>query len=274
MLKGVIYINVFLLSIMSIYFITISNKNYNNLRNLKKLIIVYILYTFISMYICYSSEIVETEWDVFYLIPLSIISLIIYIINICRINKLLKNNNIVSNNQPIKYIVFMVVPAILFIFAYSFELYIINKCDYLLKYNYQDGIITSEDTYIAIIDDMPLSVTLQKNPFDRKGKLYDGENYEIIYSDTIEISTRNSYFEKEIISNKKIEKIALDAKEKSKDAMSAYIYYLPDGEYAIIELLSDKGSGIVLGEYFYHNGKYVKKVRTNGTIDSVIHYNR
>ena len=62
MLKNVIYIIVFLLFIMSIYFIIVSNKNNNKLRNLKKLIIVYIIYTFISMDICYSSEIVEIDW--------------------------------------------------------------------------------------------------------------------------------------------------------------------------------------------------------------------
>ena len=274
MLKIAIYINAFLLFVMSIYFIIVSNKNNNKLRNLKKLIIVYIIYTFISMYICYSNEIVEIDWDVFYLIPISIVSLIIDIISICRINKLQKNKKIVSNNQSIKYIIIMVIPVVLFIFTYTFELFIINKCEYLLKYNYQNGIVISEDTYIAIINGKPLSITLQKNPFDRRGKIYDGEDYNIIYSDTIEISTINSNYEKEIIDNRKIEKIALNAKEKNKAAMSALIYYLPDGEYAIIDLLSGKGSGTVLGEYFYHNGEYVKKINTTGSIDSVIHYNK
>lgn len=50
-----------------------------------------------------------------------------------------------------------------------YELYVINNCNYLLKYNYQTGIIQSDDTYIAIINNKPVTITLQKNLFNRKG---------------------------------------------------------------------------------------------------------
>ena len=238
MLKNVIYIIAFLLFIMSIY----------------------------------SNEIVEIDWDVFYLIPMSIVSLILDIISICRINKLQKNKKIVSNNQSIKYIVIMVIPAVLFLFTYTFELYIINKCEYLLKYNYQNGIIISEDTYIAIINGKTTSVTLQKNIFDRKGVSTSKLNYDIAYTNGIELSTRDSRYNKIIIDNKDIEKIAMDAKERCPSAKGASIDYFSEGKYAIIELTSEEKSGTLLGEYLYHNGKYVEKIRTGGSLEEVIYY--
>ena len=272
MLKEIIYFNVGLLFIMSIYFIIDSNKNNNKLRNLKNIIIVYIIYNILSMYICYSSEIVEIDWDIFYIIPVSILSLVLYIIGICRTNKLLKTQKKVKNNKSIKYIVIMVVPALLFIFSYLFELYIINKCDYLLKYNYQNGIVISEDTYIAIINGKTTSVTLQKNIFDRKGVPTSALKYDITYTNGIEISTRDSKYNKIIIENQDIEKIAKDAKERCPSAKGAFIDYFPEEKYAIILLMSEETSGTQSGEYLYHNGKYVESIRTGGSLEEAIYY--
>ena len=64
---------------------------------------------------------------------------------------------------------FFIIPVIVFIIPYVYELYVINNCNYLLKYNYQNGIIQSDDTYIAIINNKPVTITLQKNLFNRKG---------------------------------------------------------------------------------------------------------
>ena len=115
-------------------------------------------------------------------------------------------------------------------------------------------------------------MTLQKNIFDRNGKQYEGEEYKAIYNDEVEISIINSNYKEEIVDNRKIKEVALAAKEKNKDAKSSYVYYLPEGEYTIIKLLSGKDSGTILGEYFYYNGKYIKSIETNGNLESVIYY--
>jgi len=269
MLKDVLYFNVFLFFIMSIYFIMSSNKNNSKLVSLKRLVIVYTIYNFVSVYLFYYLEIVEVDWNVVFLIPFSIISFILYIISICRINKLLKNKKVVSN-KSIKYIVIMIIPIILFISAYAYELYIINKCNYILKYNYQNGIVISKNTYIAIINDKTISITLKKNPFHRSERLYNREDYKVKYGEPIEITIRKSNYEKEKINDKNIEKIALDARKKNKAAKSALINYIPDGEYAIIQLLSEEDLGTVLDEYFYHNGEYVQTIQTSGDLDAVI----
>ena len=279
MLKGAIYLNVFLFFIISMYFLFESNKENKKLINLNILIRVYIIYILISMCICYFSEIVEIDWDIIYIIPISFISMIICFIGVSRTNKLIKNTKQNDYNRSIKYTILMIIPLLLFVSSYLFELYVINKCDYILKYNYQNGFVTSDDTYIAILNNKPVTVTLQKNIFNRKEITYrhsDSEDvfeeYEIIYKDPIEISKRDSNYDKVIIKNEKIEKIAQNAKERTKDAKGASVLYLPKGEYAIIELTSEDTYGSVLGEYFYSNGEYIKDIITHGSLKSVTYF--
>lgn len=138
-----------------------------------------------------------------------------------------------------------------------------------MKYNYQDGIVQSDDTYIAIINNKPVSITLQKNLFNRKGLSTNELNYNIIYTNNIEISTENSKFEKIIIENEDIKKIALDAKERCPSAKGADIDYFSEGKYAIIALTSER---TLLGEYFYYNNTYIKNINTHGSLDSITYY--
>ena len=268
MLRSIIYFNILYLLILSIYLLIESKKNK---KRIKEVLIIFVIYNIFSIILC-NSEIVELNWNTFLIIPVSILSLILNVISICITNKVIKKQKTEKNNRSLLYLFITIIPVILFVFAYSFELYVINKCDYILKYNYQNGIIISEDTYIAIINNKPLSVTLQKNIFDRNGKQYEGEEYKAIYNDEVEISIINSNYKEEIVDNRKIKEVALAAKEKNKDAKSAYVYYLPEGEYTIIKLLSGKDSGTILGEYFYYNGKYIKSIETNGNLESVIYY--
>ena len=92
MLKSAIYCNVFILLIMSIFFITKIFKKNSDLKNIRKLIIIYIIFNFISFYLC-NSEIVDTGWDLIFLLPISIISFVIHIVSICCINKKIKNRS-------------------------------------------------------------------------------------------------------------------------------------------------------------------------------------
>ena len=270
MLRKIIYFNIIYLLIISIYFVIIS-KSKKNIKKRKEVLVVFIIYNIFSLIIC-NSEIVELDWMLLLTNTINIVSLILNIIALCITNKTINNKKTIKKSKSLLFLIIEIIPFILFVFAYSFELYVINKCDYLLKYNYQNGIIISEDMYIAIIKNKPVTVTLEKNIFDRKGKSSRVKKYEVIYNDKVEISTRDSNYEKEIIDSKIIKEIALDSKEKCKDAKSALITYLPEEEYAIVELLSDEGSGTLIGEYFYHNEKYIKNIRTNGDLESIIYY--
>ena len=273
MLKSSIYCNVFILLIMSIFFMTKIFKKNSDLNNIRKLIIVYIIFNFISFYLC-NSEIVDTGWDLIFLLPISIISFVIHIVSICCINKKIKKlDNTDCNSFSIKkYIIISIIPVIVFIIPYIYELYVINNCNYLLKYNYQNGIIQSDDTYIAIINNKPVSITLQKNLFNRKGLSTNELNYNIIYTNGIEISTRDSKYNKIIIENEDIKKIALDAKERCPSARGAYIDYFSEGKIAIIVLMSEETHGTQLGEYFYYDNTYIKSINTHGSLKSITYY--
>lgn len=273
MLKSAIYINVFILFIMSIFFLEKDFDKKTDLKKLRKIIVVYMIFNLISSILC-NSEIIEIDWDFIFLFPISLISFILYIIGICRVNRKIKKiNNTVSNNFIIKkYIIMIIIPILIFIIPYIYELYVINKCNYLLKYNYQNGIIQSNDTYIAIINNKPVTITLQKNIFDRRGVSTSELNYDITYTNSIEISTRDSSYNKKIIENEDINKISMDAKERCPFAKGAFIDYFPEGNYAIIVLMSEETHGTQLGEYFYYDNTYIKSINTHGSLESITYY--
>lgn len=273
MLKNAMYCNVFILLIMSILFMVGVFKKNSDLKKIRKLIILYIIFNFISLYLC-NSELVDVGWDFLFLLPIFVISFIIHIVSICCINKKIKkSNNSDYNNLNVKiYVILSIIPVVVFMIPYIYELYVINNCTYLLKYNYQTGIIQSDDTYIAVINNKPVTVTLQKNLFNRKGVSSNRISYDIIYNDDIEISTRDSKYNKIIIENDDIKEIALSAKERCPSARGADIDYFPEGNFAIIVLMSEETQGLQLGEYFYYDNTYIENINTHGSLKSVTYY--
>lgn len=270
MLKTALYSNVFLLLIMSIFFLTRVFKKNNDFKNLRKIIIIYIIFNLISCCLCISN-IVDVSMDFMFLLPISIISFVIYIISICFINKKVKKQKN-HNNFDIKSIILIIIPLIVFMLPYIYELYVINNCNYLLKYNYQNGIIESENTYIAIINNKPVTVTLQKNLFKRKGNETNNLYYHITYNDDVEITMKDSKYKDITVEDENIKKIALNAKEKNPSAKGGSLYYFSEGKYTIIELTSENAYGEVLGEFFYYDGTYIKDIHTHGDLKSVIYY--
>lgn len=271
MLRSVIYLSIVLIFIMSIYYLLISNKNNKQLEKTKCLIIDYIIYDIITIIICYIG-IVELDWDVIILIPTLLLSLILYLIAKYRINRILKKDNKKTNTNLVVYSPVLIISVLLVVFSYVFELFIINNCDYLLKYNHQDGIIISENTYIAIIYNRPITITLQKNLFKRQGKIIKNERYEIKYKNDDTISIKNNLDDE--IDNEDIRKIAIDAQKKYPDVGSAVITYLPEGKYAIINLTSKFNNGVAnsLEEQFYAKEKYIKSIKTKGSLETITSY--
>lgn len=270
MLKRAIYCNVFIILIVSIIFIIKIIKKKNDLYNIRKLVNVYMILNFLSFSLS-NSGIVDIGWDGIVLIPISIITFIIQIISIWFINK--KKNYVDSNILNLKKcIIWSLFPVAVFVIPYIYELYIINNCTYLLKYNYQNGIVQSDNMYIAIINKKPVSVTLQKNLVHRNGVFTSELNYDIIYNNDIEISIRDSEYNKIIIENDNIKEIALDARERCPHAKGAYVDYFSEENMAIIVLLTEENWGTELGEYFYYDNTYVKSVDTLGDLVSIIYY--
>jgi hypothetical protein len=275
MLKGAIYGNVYILLLISIFLMVSVFKKNTDLLKVRKVVFSYFIFNFISLYLC-NSEIVDTGWDAIILVPISVISCIIFIVTICFINKKIKKSGNADDNEQgtRKYIILCIAPVIIFLVPYLYELYVMNSCDYLLKYNYQNGIIQSEDTYIAIVHNKPVTITLQKNLFSRYGISTKESRYSVVYvyNDDMEISARDSVNNKILTENDSIGKIALDAKERSSAAKGASIVYFSEGKYAIVSLMSEENHGAQLGQYFYYDSTYVKEVSTHGGLESVIYY--
>ena len=125
---------------------------------------------------------------------------------------------------------------------------------------------------IAIINNKPVTITLQKNLFNRKGFSAKKLNYNIIYTNGVEISTRDSSYNKIIVENEDIKKIALDVKERCHSARGAFIDYFSEGNYAIIGLTLEETYGSQLGEYFYYDNTYIQSINTHGSLESINYY--
>lgn len=255
MLKSAMYFNDLLLLIISIIFMIRIFMKKKELNTIKKLIIIYIIFNFISIYLW---SLVETGWNFFLILAIFAITFIIHIISICCINKEIKKSNTTDYNNSTnkKYIFLIIIPIIIFIIPYTYELYVLNNCSYLLKYS-QNGIIISEDTNIAIINNKPVPTTLEKNLFNRKGISTEKLNYDVDYTNGIEISKEDSRYED-------IKKIALDVKERCPSTKWAYIDYIPEGKFAVVTLYN--------GTYFYYNNKYIQNIKSYGDLSSVTYY--
>jgi hypothetical protein len=154
---------------------------------------------------------------------------------------------------------------------FLYELNILNNCEYIIKFNYQSGFV-SEDTYIAIVNNEPTTVTLQTDILNREGIETEELYYGVIYGDEIQISKADNRYDKIDVDEEDINKVALDAYEKCSSAKGAVVYYFPEGKYAFIALHEEETHGTVLGEYFYYDGKCIQSTEIPGDVDEVIYY--
>ena len=269
MLKSAIYLNVFIIFVVSIYLIIQVFKKDSDLKKLLMVVILYMIFDIISICLFYG-EIVDTGWNLIFVLPVSVIVFIINIISVCFISTKLINSKVKSSFK--KYIILSLIPVIVFLVPYLYELYIINNCEYLIKYNYQGGIVQSDDSYLAIINHKPVTITLQNNLFNREANYTKIEYYEVSYTNGIVISTRTDGYKLKEVANNDLQLIALDAQKRHPNAKGGYIEYFKEGNYAIIELTTEDGHGILLGEYFYYNNTYVKRIQTHGNIESIAYF--
>ena len=165
-------------------------------------------------------------------------------------------------------------PLLVLLVSLGYETYVLNKCSYLLAYNYQNGIIQSDDTYIAIVDGKPKPVTLQKNILGRQSTAFTSD-----FSGRVHC---NLFFEGENITFRhpdeapqdaeKILAVVRDAKLRQSEALSVIVDYFPEGDFTIIILCDQDNGGTVLAEYFYRGSEFVAEVSTKGNLSSVAYY--
>ena len=270
MVKLAIYFNGYWILFASLFFaFRVLNKN-TDLRKARQLVVVYLIWNYIS-YKLFISDMVDTGWDFLMFFPMSLLSLLLEIVGIIRTSlkiKKLKDEECKKDSLR-KFIIISLIPIAIFLIPYSYELYIMNHCTYLLEYYYE-----GDYTYYAIINDRPVAITLQENIFYRPSVETEEVNYDIEYGDGIEITTLDENHDWVIVENEYIKKIATDAKEKYPEATDASIDYFVEGGYAIVRFSEwkTKNLGTVIGEYFYSGETGVTSSRTHGSLRRVTYY--
>ena len=155
MLKNAMYLNFIIIFVLSIFFLVITFKKKTDLRKPRIFVCINILLNFINANFTFM-EIVDIDWDFVVLIPVAILSLIINFVNLVIVHiKIKKSVNGEKKEFAIKkFIALMMVPVLVFLIPYIYELYLLNSCDYIIKYRYDVAWMSTEETYIAIVDDL------------------------------------------------------------------------------------------------------------------------
>ena len=272
MFRVAIYINFFLLFVMSIVFLVKVLNDESDLKKIRRLVYVYILFMMLNGYFAGYTDL---SWDVIRLIPFIIITLILNVVTIVKIRKKIKKSDN-SDFKPMSIrmmLLLIIIPIIIVGAPFAREVYVLYNCDYMIVYNYQEAWIESTDTNIAVINNEPVTISLELYMFDREGIDVETENYDVTYNDSgAEISKGVLKSDKVIVNNKDIEKIALDALEMCTNAKSADVIYIAEGKYTIITLLDEVGHGTVLGGYFYYDNTCITSINPEGDLHSVISY--
>ena len=273
MLKDAICFNILLILVVSLYLITRALDKKSDLIRVRKVVVAYIILGYISLRLCIS-DIVDMSWEGLAVGPWIYLQLFLLLLSLISISQKIEisKNDIPKSKSTKKYIIACLVPVLIFLIPYIYELYIINNCDYLLTYRTSGGVFSTESV-MAIINNNTATVTLQENLFERTGISTEVASYEIVYNDTIEISMIDENDEPVAVENELIEQIASDARERNSSASVATVEYLAEGGYAIVRIKTDESYNEGYKTYLYLGDTCEARIRKpEGTIKEVTYY--
>ena len=262
MLRMVLYINAFLYTVLSIVMFanSVSKKRINWISASIVLILLAIVNVALLL------KCVETGWSMIFVMPAVLVTVILSVISLIRCIVAGKMN--LERPSTVVCGIIAAVPVLLFVFAYSYEMYRINTCDFIVKYNYQNGIVQSDNTYLAIKNHKPAKVTLISNLFRRESsKKYlshsDRISCAVKYRENGEISfdyMNDNSKQYETI----FEKLEASVRMEYGASDSVWLIYLPQTEDAIVRVAG--------GEYLYYNNQIMSKLDAIGNIDEIVCY--
>ena len=286
MLKIAMYLNVFLILGLSIAALVLTFRKKSDLKKIALLTMAFTTLNFYSFCLL-GMEIVDTEWDIIVLGPVSLATLIINIVTtVLSFVKMIKVDRCKKsifaffaipvlaagllivvpfgfNHLAVAVLVIVaeillckvikkseekdklavlkfVAPILIFVIPFSYELYVLNNCEYVIRYNYQSGWIQSDDYFVAVTNNKPVEVTLQKIPFEREfvevDYRYCSSITEFNTDDIIE-KAKNSYSE---VDNATIDSVmdgyVIVTLEKDGQLVSKGFYYAQEVDDAVENL--------------------------------------
>jgi len=219
-------------------------------------------------------DIIEFDWNELFLLPTAFASLILSIVGVIVANA---RRKIKTDKMKLGIeLAVVLAPVILFAIPYSYETYIINNCDYIITYNYQNGVVTSDDTYIALTDGKKTEINL-KEPiiFGKKEHTFNARVigfYSVYYGDELEVETK---YGDEAYADRALE--ITDAIKEADDLIfESYLYYIPEKDIAIIKVFHKQNNTQVsiaysADEYCYIDGEFIP-MRFSGDFESLTYY--
>lgn len=250
-----------------VYFILSLSKSFNKKSNV--LAVAFIVLDVI-IYILFTGDFIDIGWGLLFTNGVALLAAVLLVISLIITNHTTKENGF----SKILVGMLIAIPLLVLLVPFGYETYLLNKCSYLLTYNYQNGIIQSDDTYIAIVDGKPVTVSLQKNILGRQSTAFPSNYSGYVYC-IIVFERENVTFDRPEETPQDADRIlavAGDAKIRQSAALSAIVNYFPEGNYTIITLCDQKDGGAVLAEYFYSGSEFIAEVSTKGNLSSVAYY--
>ena len=218
-------------------------------------------------------NLVDIGLESLFILPANLITFIMLVIALCK-TLFEKSKNSLKIGTKIAFIpiaaLIIIIPVLILAIPFKKELYIINNSDYILMYNYQDGIIISKNTYIALFNGKAGIISLKYRPKNEKNA--NVSHYTVVYGDEVEIRKYESYNNYIEIQDERIKNIAIDVQKRVPSAKSLDVDYFRDKDYVLVEALSEVGYGSVLEESLYYQGKYVQKIHTSGSLKTIKYY--
>lgn len=274
---------------------SIKTKNKSVCKNNLIASLFFIIYFYMSIYALPGYFEIDTGLEVlFYLLTAGIDSIVLIIGIIIDIVKLKKKEMKDTNNTFLKFywIILIVIPIIMALAGYFYEINILNNCNLVLTFNYQNGIVISENTKVAINETSCKEISIGESFKRESGKNVDFYYYNVEENESGEIVVTSEYDDPSLseIDIKIVEEIyKADNYEKNKTALKLYddepnavhkaiVIKIKGTDYYIVDYLISReasiGGGTGLGSAIFYGSDFIDNLNVSGDLDSAYCYSK
>lgn len=272
---------------------SIKTKNKKVCKNNLITSIIFIIYFYLSLFVVPGYFEFDLGWEVlFYLFIAGIDTIILMtgiIINIVKIKR--KEGEEKDNRfSKIYGIILVSIPLVMVIASYIYEINVLRKSDLVLTFNYQNGIVISEDTRVAISKDFCKKISISEKFKNKKANNLEYYTYDIEENENGELIITSEYDDPMLmeINTEIVKKIYKDESyTKNETALRLYedesnavyrgiITKIVGTDYYIVDYLisrdSNTGGGTGLGSAIFYGSTFIDDIDVSGSLDSVYSY--